>query len=273
MRNARSGPSGTGLIPPGAREPGPEDDPQGQDEELDDAGADDIDGMPPADETGEDGDGDAGIDDDGDAPDDDDVETRIERIVQARLAQVEADFQRRFDRAVSKQRKKLERRAAPRSAGAADDDDGDDDDRDDTGPAGKRRRPQVHDRGADVTSIRLLARDQIADELADAGKAERLAVKRVVDLVLPAVDWSEVDQEEFVADLVSGLKEEVTALVKEGSDRKLAQLRRMGRLPARQGQPPSGGGSGRRNESESAMDKGASVAARRFPGGKRRLYS
>lgn len=266
----RSGPAGTGLIPPGVRGADPEEEVDDLDEDLDEP-EDDIDSVPPVDDDDRDEDDDDVDDNDGGDPQS--VDAQVERILNARLSQMEAAWQKRFDRAVSRQRKKLERQYASRSTGAANDDDDEDDEEPETPPRPKKRRPaQRQDRAVDVTSIRLLARDQIADELADAGKAERARVKRLVDTILPAVDWNEVDPEDFVPELISELRETTQELVKAGSDRKVAQLRRMGRLPDRQGQPPAGGRSGKK-EAESAMEKGASIASRRFPDGKRRLFS
>jgi len=267
----QSGPAGTGLIPPGVRGTDPEEEVDDLDDDQEDPD-DDIDSVPPVHEEDRDEDDDDADDDDGGDPEA--VDAQVERIVTARLAQLEQTMQRRFDRAVSRQRKTLERQYAAQAAGAADDDDDEDDDEPDPPPRSKKRRPaQRQGRSADVTSIRLLARDQIADELADAGKAERARVKRLIDTILPAVDWNEVDPDEFVPVLISELRETTQELVKAGSDRKVAQLRRMGHLPNRQGQPSSGGARSGKNDAESAMEKGASVAARRFPKGKRRLYS
>lgn len=264
----RSGPAGTGLIPPGVRGTDPEEEIDDLDDDQDEHD-DDIDSVPPVGDDDRDEDDDE-VDDDGGDPQS--VDEQVERIVNARLASMEAEWQKRFDRAVSKQRKKLERQYVTRSAGVTNDDDDEDDDEPESPPRPKKRRPaQRQDRSVDVTSIRLLARDQIADELADAGKAERARVKKLIDTILPAVDWNEVDPDEFVPELISELRDATEELVKAGSDRKVAQLRRMGRLPQRQGQPPAGGGSGK-GKAESAMEKGASVASRRFPGGKRRLY-
>lgn len=248
-RNA--GPVGSGLIPPAVskidddeEELGVED--QGDDDDLED---DDLD------PDGGQGDGDEGED----------------RFAEA-LRKAEENMQRRFDRAVTKIQKRLEERYAG-AGSAADDDEEDDGEEEEAPPKGRAPQRQVSRRrqGSDVTTIRLMARETVADEMDGAGREERKSVKSVLDAVLPLIDWSRVEDEaEVVEELVGKLKGVTEDLVKTGADRKVAQLRRSGRLPQRPGQPGSVQGSSGTGLGQK-MQKGAAVAAERFPNGQRRL--
>jgi len=257
----KAGPAGSGLIPPasGSRKDDDTDLDRDQDESSED---EDIDGVPPV-EDEDDGDDDLD-EDDGDGIDLDEVERRIEQ-------RLEQKFQRRFDKAVSKARRNLERQYESRQSTRDEDDDDDDDDEAGSPPPRKRRQVQRRSRNVDVTSIRILARDMVSDQMTGTGSQERKVVKSVLDAVLPMVDWSLADEEDFVADLVERLSTASVELVKTGSDRKVAQLRRMGALPERKGQPSGQASSGGRGTLEKAMRKGAAAAQERFPDGKRRL--
>jgi hypothetical protein len=269
-----AGPQGTGMIPPGAEQPtntGPVDDTQEeqvpQTEEL--PSDDEIDAVPP-------------VEDDTPEPEsDDDVTEPVaeededdDRLNQA-LTALEDRVQKRFDRAVSRITRRLEDRLQ-------DDDDDDDDEEDDEEQddeekkprRAKRRQPQRRPVPVDrrsVTLVRSLARDTINDEMDRSGAQERKAVKAIVDHVLQVVDLKQVDDEqEFVEDLVTKVRDQVTGMVKVGSDRKVAHLRQMGLLAQRQGQPAT------RRQADNgspttAMAKGARRAQARWPGGTRSL--
>jgi len=246
------------LIPPDADVDEDQDPTEDVDSDTDED-EDDLDDAPPVDEDDEEDDQDENEDeeDDDDAVDLNEFEARI-------LDQV----QRRFDRAVSRISRNLQ------SANTdADDDDEDDDDEDDE-PKGKskKRRQRTARRQVDPSAIRLLARDRIADEMEKAGSAERKAVKAIVDKVVPHIDWESVgDQDEFVEDLVQTLKGTADNLVRTGSDRKVNQLRRLGKIPPKSTQPGSKGNSGSGKTPTQQMKKGAAVAKARWPEGKRRL--
>jgi hypothetical protein len=188
---------------------------------------------------------------------------------------IEERVQKRFDKAISKA---LRRMGGGRVGGADDPDDGDPEDDDPPGqPAGappaQRRRPARRST-IDTTSVRVLARDAIEDHLERAGRNEQRAVKAIVDRIAPHIDWESVDDPgEFVEDLVKSLASQAQDLVKTGSDRKVAQLRQMGALPAAAGQPAGGpapiqGG----GTAASQVAKGASRARIRWPEGKRSLH-
>ncbi len=262
--------SGLGLIPPTDEED--DDQPQGTDpgddtkpgssppanEEEDD----DIDGPPPV--------GEADDDDEDEDDDEDDGQFDAERFRTQMLDEV----QRRFDRAVSKAVRNLESRLGVEEPPAGSDDDDDDDDEAPPPPSGgDRRKKRRAASGVDVRTIRVLARDRIQDEMEKFGSTERKAAKAIVDQILPHVDWSSTDDDEFVGQLVSLVAEQSQALVKAGSDRKIAQLRKMGHLPQRDAQPggqPGAAGPGA-NHPETVMSKGARRAKQRWPEGKRRL--
>lgn len=249
-RNA--GPTGGGLLPPSVdRQDDEERDdlPEGvEDEELE------IDGVPPVEDE----------DDDDDDPDGDREPARGGRgtdldELERRLTQ---QFQRKFDAAVSKAARNIERRYQDRQPPV-----------EEREPEERRPRESVRssDR-SDVTTIRLLARDLIAEEMEGQGRQEKTAARQVIDGILPYVDWSQVDdQDEFVEGLVTRLKGVTSELVKAGSDRKVAQLRKAGVLQERQGQPGAGSGQPRRSQTADQLRKGADIASRRFPQGTRRL--
>lgn len=260
MAIRRSGPTGSGLIPPvtGSGDPGTDDDQNDTDDVVDE----DIDGLPPLDE---------GDEEDADGDEDDESQEDLADLENRVAARLEQQFQARFDRAVSKMRRNLERQLGNRSTRESAELDEDDDEDEGNPPPRKRRRPQGQPKSVDVTSIRLLARDMVSDRMAQNSSVERAAVKSVLDAVLPAVNWSQVDEDDFVSDLVETLAKASGDLVRSGSDRKVAQLRRMGIVSERKGQP-SGGGSRQASTSfAKAMKKGADAAEARFPNGERRL--
>jgi len=270
-RPRSAGPAGSGLIPPSVAprkeeppapptdETPPADQPpapeQPEVEQPVDVDPELIDGVPPVDD---------GHDDDGGG--DDDGEGFIDPEEFAR--EIEDRIQRRFDKAITKLTRKLESQPSRDH----DDPDGDDGDDGDGNPAPRRsirrRSPQV-----DTSSMRILARDTVEDLLASAGRQEKAATKQILDRVIPAIDWSRVDDDvEFVEELVKTIADRSTELVKAGSDRKVAQLRRAGLIPQTPNGQPAGGPSGAGTRgTPSKMQAGASRAAARWPSGKRRL--
>lgn len=267
-RNA--GPAGSGLLPPGVGGNTDEGDEERDENEGGAPGDDelDLDGVPPV-VRGEDDD-----DEDGDDNDDEGDEGEGQDSLADVEARLEAKFQKKFDRAISKAVRNLERKnGARRPADSDEEEDGND------GPAGAPagRSSRGGDRGGsspNVTSIRLFARDVISDEMDGSGKQERIAVKKVIDQIVPLVNWDLVEDEtEFVEELVGNLKGVASDLVKTGSDRKVAQLRKAGVLQQRPGQPGSAPQSGNRGQVARKLEQGAAAAGRRFPGGSRSLHS
>ena len=257
------------MIPPGAEVPTqtPDDEQESQAPETEELPSeDDIDAVPPVeDQPEEDADDDV---EPVEGEDDDD------RLTQA-LTALEDRMQRRFDRAVSRVTRRLEDRLQDDDDDTDDDDDEDEEEDDDKKKRRQprrqqQRRPAPVDRRS-VTLVRSLARDTINDEMDRSGTQERKAVKAIVDHVLQVVDLQQVDDEqEFVEDLVTKVRDQVTGMVKVGSDRKVAHLRQMGLLAKREGQPPT-----RRpadnGSATTAMAKGARRAQNRWPGGTRSL--
>jgi hypothetical protein len=264
-RGTPAGPAGSGLIPPiaggnqsppnGGAPPPPDDNDQHDslDEDL-------IDSPPPPDDDDDDDD----HDDDGDGSDRESPEEMEERITRA----VEERLQKRFDRAISKTRRRLEEQY--RSADDSGDDDDDDDDGGEHPPPRTRRRSDRSSRRSDVTSIRMLARDRLSDEMERSGSAERTAVKKVIDTVIPYVDWRSVDQDDVIDELVESLSGTASDLIRIGSERKVRQLRTMGALPPASSQP-GGAQRGGQRDTAAQMQRGKSLAEQRYPDGKRRL--
>jgi len=268
---ASAGPAGSGLLPPQSRStiapiggpPDPDDeedtpleqdDTADQNDQIDD---DLIDSDPPPDD-----------DDTDDAEEEDGQDESAEDMERRITASVEARMQKRFDRAISKIGRRLNDRY--RDSDRSDDDDDDDDDRDETPPAPKRRRQRQSNHRSDVTTIRMLARDRITDEMEHSGTAERAAVKKVIDTVVPYVDWSAVDQDDVIDELVEQLSVTATGLIRLGSERKVRQLRNMGALPPASAQPGRNGTTSRKDP-VSQMNRGKALAEKRYPGGTRHL--
>lgn len=268
MPQRNAGPAGSGLLPPGVGD--------NTDDELEERGEpgggsadDDLEGVPPV----------VGEEDDDTEVDEDDEEGGDEGESRESLDEIERrleeKFQRKFDRAVSKMSRNLERKNGARRQPDLEDEEEE--------PRGQRpvdsarRSARGGDRGGNsssVTSIRLLARDVISDEMDDSGKQERIAVKKVVDQIVPLVNWELVDDEsEFVEELVGNLKAVASDLVKTGSDRKVAQLKKAGVLQQRPGQPGSASPQGSRGQVAKKLEQGAAAAGRRFPQGSRSLHS
>jgi hypothetical protein len=189
------------------------------------------------------------------------MEERITRAVEERL-------QKRFDRSVSKIRRRLQEQY--RDADDPDDDDESGDDDEEHPPPRSRRPARSSGRRSDVTSIRMLARDRLADEMERSGSAERAAVKKVLDTVVPYVDWRSVDQDDVIDELVEKLSGTAKDLVRIGSERKVRQLRTMGALPPASSQP-GGATRGGTRDAASQMNRGKALAEQRYPDGRRRL--
>jgi len=292
-----AGSQGTGLMPPGAasdddtdkstKPPGipmagfqPDDD---DDDDADDQGAGTappagdqqqeidpglIDGAPPADDVDDDDDGTGGGTGEG-------------QDFAAAVAAMEDRMQKRFDKAVSKAVRNAMRKTGATGGSSAPPDDGDDDD-DETGdgqgqgqpPKPRGRRPAQAVGASDIRTIRLLVKDQIDEALEGKGKAERRAVRDIVDEIVPLIDWQAVDDEdEVVESLIGTVTEKVELLVRTGSDRKVKQLRGLGLIPeAPNGQAGGHAGGQRRQQPVAAdMQKGAQRAAARWPKGRRRM--
>lgn len=258
-----AGPAGSGLIPPnpsgvppvrnGIEAPPPDPD----DDDRDILDEDAIDAPPPPDD-----DEDEDHEDDGGS--DESAEEMEERITRA----VEERLQKRFDRSVSKIRHRLQEQY--RETDDPDDDDEHDDDDGDNPPPRPRRQVHRSGRRSDVTSIRMLARDRLTDEMERSGSAERAAIKKVLDTVVPYVDWRSVDQDEVIDELVEQLSGTAKDLVRIGSERKVRQLRTMGALPPASSQP-GGAARGGTRDTASQMNRGKALAERRYPEGKRHL--
>jgi len=269
MPKRNAGPAGAGLLPPGLGgnaddELEERDGTEGGDPADDEL---DLEGVPPVDE-GEDDEDEDGSDGEGD---DENRRESLEEIER----RLEATFQKKFDRAISKAVRNLERKNGTRHVIENEEEEEDSHGPD---PVDSARRPaRRSDRGgssSSVTSIRLLARDVISDEMDDAGKQERIAVKKVVDQIVPLVNWDLVDDEsEFVEELVGSLKSVASDLVKTGSDRKVAQLKKAGVLQQRPGQPGSVPNTGAKTQVARKLEQGAAAAGRRFPQGSRSLHS
>lgn len=264
-----AGPNGSGLLPPGVGEPSDEETEERDENEGASGGGEELDleGVPPVERDEDD------EEEDGEDEEDDDESRRdsLEEIER----RLEEKFQKKFDRAVSKAVRNLERKNGARKSPRVEEEEEDTDDN-------RSVRPARHSAGGsgsrsdspNVTSIRLLARDVISDEMEESGKQERMAVKKVVDQIVPLVNWELVDDEsEFVETLVDNLKGVASDLVKTGSDRKVAQLKKAGVLQQRPGQPGSAPQSGNRGQVAKKLEQGAAAAGRRFPQGSRSLHS
>lgn len=255
-RNA--GPTGAGLIPPESG--GSHAEGEGTEIDIDDVvdvddgdqgdpAEVDIDAVPPPED----------VHDDDEDDDDDDPQdiAEIERRVEARL-------QKRFDRAITKVTRRLESQyQQPDPVDDVDDED------DPPAPPQRRRQTPSTQRRSDAIALKSLARDRLNDEMASSGTAEKAAVKKVLDTVIPHLGLSGDDGEDVIDDLVTALAGTAGDLIKIGSDRKVRQLRTMGLIPesARQ---PAGGGSTRKVDAATSMRKGAAIARDRYPEGRRR---
>jgi hypothetical protein len=233
-------PNGTGLIPG-------DDDDQDQDDvgnDTDDTTDDDIDAPPPPDDT------------DGDDENDDDQDDGGEDL-EARFNAFEERMQKRFDRAITKAVQNAQR-SAPQLKGQ-DDNDGDDDQK--QRPAGRSSVP--------TSTVRLLIRDRLSEELEGTGQAERRATRAILDAVVPHVQWDEDDAEDKVDELAKTVAEQAKLLVNAGSERKVKQLRGMGLLPERKGQPAASSGKTTQGDVNTSMKKGQDKAKLRWPEGRR----
>lgn len=227
----------------------------------------DIDGPPPVDEGGSEEEGSDSDDDQDGQSDESDIEQRLQQFENDLMDKV----QRRFDKAISKALKNV---STDSQSGKSGDDEDDDDDSE---PPSRERRTSQSERKPDTRSMKVLARDLVADEMESAGSTERKAVKELVDELIPLVDWNSVeDEEETLSNMVSRLSQRSEELIRTGSDRKVSQLRKGGYLPDRgNGGQPAGSptGSSTASPALSQMQRGEQTAQSRWPEGKRSIHS
>lgn len=246
------------MIPPGVVPQGVVEDPEGGDPPQSDPDPeviapvdDDLEGVPPV----PDGDleqppGGSGAD-----PDDEYEEIDPDEFRQGILDEVQKRFDRSISRLVRKGTLRLDQPGTPPGEG---------------GNGGGETPPPTQSRQVDALSIRSYARSCLNDAMEGAGKTEKQAVRKVLDNLVAHVDWSTVDdEEEYVEQLVEDLTKTSSALIKVGSDRKVQQLQASGVLPRRVQQP--GQAAAPTHSAQTGMAKGAAVAKKRWPTGRRRM--
>lgn len=198
-------------------------------------------------------------DTDGDDPDDEYIDPEAFR------QSILDEMQTRFDRSISKVVRRMQKGQTPSPTGGGGSGD-DPDDGDSPPPA-----PRPGARQVDTKSIRTYARSVLNDAMEGQGRVEKQAIRDILDGVVATTNWASVDdEEEYVEELVERLTTTTQALIKIGSDRKVAQLRASGRLPQLATQPGQAQ-TGAAHSAQTGMAKGAATAKQRWPGGRRRM--